>query len=159
MITQARPVDEYVIQRATELSNKNFSLPEIAKDLGISKLVLRTTLQRHKIVLQPAFNVQQFVQACLNTLQTMEEMAAQHELPIEEVERLVAKYDLPYLCEPRPIPSHGTHELPGSKGKIEELRRRAEANEELWHPDDVDFYGCREDVGCKILRETRLTKV
>lgn len=46
------------------------------------------------------------------------------------------------IPDPQDLPQP-TQFSPGSAGKIAELRRRVEAGQLLWHPDDDDHVQCR----------------
>lgn len=52
---------------------------------------------------------------------------------------MLTRGDIP---DPQDLPQP-TLFSPGSAGKIAELRRRVEAGQQLWHPDDDDHVQCR----------------
>jgi len=146
------PEHVYIIERALELSKRNYSCGQIAKQLGIGVAYMRGVLRRHRVVLAYSFPVQGFVQSVSSSLQTVEELAQHYGVSEERIRSYLEEYNLPFLrC--RPMPSEPSRDLPGSLGKIEELRRRAEANEQLWHPDDVDYAGHRSGLNHRELRE------
>ena len=148
-----RPGHEFIIERAIKLAGENYTCGQIAKSLGIGVGYLRGVLQRNQVVLQYSLNIQHFISSTLSNLQTISELATHHDISEERVQDLVEYHNLPYL-KSRPLPDLPTRCLPGSLEKIEELRRRAEANEELWHPDDVDYAGHRDGLDYRERRET-----